>query len=319
VLEGDPWLAGDGRAVLRLRPGGTPFVQVGVHVARVRIPVAEVLDSVFVELSGKGWHVAGHLDAQAFCVHPARILMFYGFLVPTELADLRVTRARPGELMLTAAPPPPLKLAGGPLPAEPATCQDVSIAPPQPLGAETALFGSSDSRQRAYVAQRGVPLRLDPEAEPIAWFAPTEGPQPVDVLEKRDAYTRIALVDHTTLALGWVRTGDLVMPRRHDGQSPGARGPTMGMVGQLAGGATTSEGNRVSERTGYRCNTEVSLVVDVRGELMQVGSIDPGTRLATAERAGGLVHLVPPQSISAVDGATFGIAESELARCEPEP
>jgi len=31
----------------------------------VQIPLSEELNSVFVELSGEGWHVAGHLDAMA--------------------------------------------------------------------------------------------------------------------------------------------------------------------------------------------------------------------------------------------------------------
>ncbi|MBN1612638.1 MAG: hypothetical protein JW940_38795 [Polyangiaceae bacterium] len=318
VLEGDPWLADDDQAVLRLRPGGTPFVHVGVNAARVQVPVSEQVGSVFVELSCIGWHVAGHLDAAAFSVRPVRLLTFYGFMVPTEFASLTVTQARPDELMLSATVPAPVRLAG-PMPPEPAACRDVGIAPPQPLDAASVLVGHTRAQQRSYLEKRGIPLRVQPDSEPIAWLDPTGGRQDVLVLEQRGASTRIVVTGHTTLVFGWVPTRDVVTPRPRVAEGHGSGGFAMGAAGQLQDGPTTSAARRSSDRTAYQCSAPVPLVVDARGELMQVGSIDPGIPLEAVERAGGLVHLVPPRGIGLVDGASVGIPEAELARCERVP
>jgi hypothetical protein len=315
VLEAEPWLADD-QAELRLRPGGTPFVHVGVNVARVQVPVSDPLQSVFVELSRLGWHVAGHLDAGAFSVYPARVLTFHGFLIPTEFASLAVVRAEPGELVLNVAPPPLVTLAAS-LPPAPASCRDVGLEPPWPLDAERFLAGDAGSRPRAYLAKRRVALRVDPYSDPIAWLGPTEEREQVHVLEKRGAYARVVLLNHTTLVFGWVQARDLQTPRARVAEEYGIGG--LGMAGSPSEPSSSSQGKPPSDRTAYRCNAEVPLWVDVHGERMQVGSIDPGTRLETAERSGGRAELVPPKYLTPSEGATFDVAESELAHCERLP
>ncbi len=58
------------------------------------------------------------------------------------------------------------------------------------------------------------------------------------------------------------------------------------------------------------------LLVDVGGELVEVGRIDRGTPVSVAGPKGDFRRVVPPRGVTLLAGASFVFAESELTACE---
>jgi len=305
VLEARP--IDDVSGVLRLHQSGAAFVQMDVSEVRVEVPIGETIADVFVELIGLGWHIKGHLDISAFSVHPTSTLSFGGFLRPTQFAKLRVAGARPGQLLLTANPPSFVTPVAA-LSPEPCACEDVTIGmPPPPMDDEVAQTGNWSRFKRGTLAKR-VALRIDPSTEPVAWVNATEE---VQVLEQRGDYTRVISTQYVTNVYGWVPTRDVHMLRPH-----GSEGyKESGIVGTFSQPQPIENPNRGGLAL---CQTELSLIGLVNGEAMRVGTIEPATVLETTGRDRGLVWLVPPKSVKALNGVKFGVPEAQFAKCAPQ-
>jgi len=309
VLSAQEWSPDGEESVLRLRKGGPPFARAAKGSVQLEIPLGRDTDSVFVRLERNGWEIAGHLGTDAFSLRPARAMVFEGFLVPLPLADLRWDEARAGELLVTLSPSRGVKTTATVLRAT-HPCADVTIDDRSSFDANSVLPPGA-RRDGVLRARAGIPLSVEAGGAPVAWLDPPNGDVQVQVMESRGAFVRIAWTHFEEIVFGWVPVGDV---RTKGAQATAAYG-LLGLLG--AGGGTSALSSNV---TRYRCERDVSLVVDVHGEVVVVGRVLAGTRMDARDRMDGMVRVNLPSTapVAALPGASFGVPEGDLAGCQVE-
>lgn len=310
MLRSEDWSPDVEGAVLRVRQGAAAFARPARARASIEIPIGPSGESVFVTLAKSGWEVSGLMRADDVSLRPSRALVFGGFLIPLAIANLGWDQARPGELLVTATPSRGIKPAS-PVLREAHACADVTADASGGFDALAAVPSATSQRLGVLKARPGIPLSVTPAAPPVAWLDPPNGDAQVQVLDSRGAFVRIVWAHFEEIVFGWVPVADV---RMRGAQASGAYGVIGGMGG--AGG----DGGPAPGSTRYRCERDVSLVVDVQGEATRVGRVLAGTTLEARDRVGAFVRVVAPAAgpVEAVDGVSFEVPEVELAGCRAE-
>jgi hypothetical protein len=279
----------------------------------VEIPVGKA-SHVFVRMDSAGWHVAGHLPAASFSVQPLKHVVHDGFLVASELSSLELVEADERGLRLAVRAPPVVRRARPPSP-ETYACDAVNLGPPPLLDATAALPGDPKARRPVALALGEVPLSLEPGAAPAAWLLLSESPRNLVELGRSGAHRRIAMNDFTTLVFGWVpETWVRTPPKAQRGAPAGAMGGGTLAVGALGGRpGSRDEAPKPAIRS---CPTALRLLARVGGDVMQVGTVDPGTPITVSQREGA-VQLDPPAWLKLAEGATLETPGDALSRCSP--
>ncbi len=305
----EDWVPDGGDAVLRLGKGATPFARPTRGGIRVHVASGKDTDSVYVTLSRGGWEVSGYLGSDAVALHPARAVVFGGFLVPTHDATLGVEEASPGRLLLVVAPSPGIRASASALRAA-CACEDVTVGAAGRFDPVLAVPRAGRAKDGVLRARPGIPLSVEAGGVPVAWLDPPGGDEPVKVLETRGAYTRVAWARVDQVVFGWVPVGDVRTRGAVAAVEYGIRG--------LPVDGATAEPPLVPNVTRYRCNVDVPLVADVRREVMRVGTVAAGTRLEARDRVEGVVRLVVPPTapVEALDGVALGIPAAVLGGCK---
>jgi hypothetical protein len=207
-----------------------------------------------------------------------------------------------------------VRLAHPPAP-ETYACDAVNLGPPPLLDAEAALPGDPRARRPVALGPGEVPLSLEPGAAPVAWLLVGESPRELVELGRSGPHRRIAMNDYTTLVFGWVPEAWVrAQPRARRSATAGAMGG--GLLGLGALGGSAGSRGKATEPASRSCPTALRLLARVGGDVMQVGTVDPGTPI-TASQGEGAAQIEPPAWLKLAEGATLEAPGDALSRCSP--
>jgi len=260
-----------------VRSGSAPFGTIRKATSfTAHITDGEPYAGIVVEAETESVFVRAIAETADVDLHPTRVSVFGGIVMPMADADLTLVRAKPEGLELALEVPASIELEGRPGSVEAALpCSIVSLVP-EPFDPFETYFGVPTG----YARLRGgrIPIAASAGGKALATLAP--GPdtaRDVFVLAREKLQTKIAWGVGDVMAFGWVDTGRLDF----DTEKP-ARGAKIGL------------GN-ISTRGGccehvFVCKTEVPFRAERDDVTETVGVLAPGVKIRVYRTSNGVHH-----------------------------
>lgn len=286
------------RIPLALRAGGAPFGAIlPPRGLTMFIPKGDASLGLTAEADVGGAFIRGVARAESIPLHPIRVSVFEGFVVPLSRADLHVVRAGDEGVELSLALPPQVTMATKSTVSATLPCDIVALTaeefdPMQNLlgmPIDTAVWTGATS-----------PLATSVGGAPVAMVNPHDVDRRVSVLAREKNRVKIAWEVGDVVVFGWVDTQKLRAPKREEDVF-GAGGLGLSGIGEGV------------PRT-LVCEVELPLRAEVDGASEIVGVVAPGTRIEiVGERADALEVELPTTGLIREPGATL-IVDNDLAR-----
>jgi hypothetical protein len=310
--------AGGGHRFLRFARGGRPFADVDyLSDIKVRLPVAPVSAGGTVMLNAGGIYVEGLVEAHDIQLYAASPFVVSGVFVPNEEHRMDLRSAMPGSVTLIAHAGPSVRSLGTELVAE-RPCTDVSMgsvaidakAIDRVMGPPNSAMPESP-HQYTLLRPGKIPLSSTPDGDAIVEIDSIQRSRdpmlifPVRVLSVQNDSTRIALRAEGGVLFGWVASARLRTVKGH--------------VVDLSHDCPSSyRGIRIprTDESFVACDREIPLVAEVGGERRLVGVVHRGVRFKRVRSVTGWAEVqFLEKAVTAADGASFWLRESELADC----
>ncbi len=270
---------------LRFRRGGRTVVTV-YQAKRATVSLGEDPASPFVELSSPHGRLWGVVMADRLLLHPARAMLFDGYLVPGPTALLRWLGAAAEPVPIGVQLPELVRPASPP--RDDLRCADLSLDEPdfQPR----AAIDAPEGEHVVFVEGKPIPIARELNGAAVADLVFESSPG-IEVIERRGDRARV-IVEHSNLnpaenvlVVGWVAASALVVKPTGFGGSWGSGG---------AGSGPLPRPHRGWQMVS--CPREVPLVAELEGEQHLIGAVAAGVPLelppGTARTGERLVEIV---------------------------
>jgi hypothetical protein len=258
---------------LRLSPSGEVFGRVqGSNALRAHLSKGPATRGIVVEADSKSVRVRAFAAAEDLPLHPNRVSLFGGMVVPTHFADLRVVDARTEQVELALDLPDVVDRSAGRRVTSSLPCSVLSIAP-EPFDPFENLFGAPTG----YGRLRGARIVISREqrgGSDVTLVPSPDTRRDVAIVGQDNQRYRIAWEVEDVIVFGWVDAKDLDLgtpkpdPPFRIGLGDGAtRGPCCEHI--------------------FLCPDEIPLVAASRDEQNgTVAMLAPGTRIPVPRTAG---------------------------------
>jgi hypothetical protein len=268
------WVAAKDHIDLRVQEGGPVFARVWTGgTGSLHLPVGSTAEGAVLELSDQQTEVRGHIASADIWLHPARVVVLGGAVIPLGEARLPWASAKPGAVTVAFEPKEGIVLAQPPLTGD-VPCDALSLRYAE-VKAEASLPNAKSKKRGLLRRDTPVPLSLTAGGPSLATLVPSSrSDATVTVIESAGANSRIFWTRERSLIFGWVPTASLEFPPR--------------LPVRTGSGTGTGSGFGGSFHPPYRvvCPDDVPAIVDVDGRRWAVGRILAGTRIDVMDREG---------------------------------
>jgi hypothetical protein len=293
---------------LRFREGGPIFAQVTYGKARLHLPAGAAAQGAGLEIAQDGLALRGHIAGAAIAFRPARALVIGEIAIPTALAALGWTEAKPGEVAVTFDPGDGVDVLRPPLSA-PAPCDALTLDTAA-FDARAAVPGVKTDRRALLRVGRPILLSIEPGGAPAAkLLAKDDVDAEVTIIDAAPAQSRVRWERHRAVVFGWVPSSEVRVPKP---------GPAIGHgYGTGTGG---SFGRSVHPVARVVCPADVTVVAEAEGERATVGSVLQGTTINVMDRGAEEVEVVIRSSGIQIPSPVRLLARADqLKGCPPAP